>query len=252
MPRDQRSFMTFPIDMHRHPKVMRLPVEVRWTFFEMNGEACLARNDGRFSSADAEFMWPVEHLDALLNSHPSRPLIVRDGDFYVIRDFDEHQLTNAERARLAEVSRANGAKGGRPRKSETQQKPSQVSKEPRGNPAEPGAKQSQSQSQSQMTTTYVSESQSLDNRASESTDEQSAEPYKSTLAAQYGIDVEKVGRHLDDKLGLMLAPPDVVNVSMWILNKIPQPPRAPTRYIIGSIDKSPAEVQQYIHESALI
>ena len=250
MPRDQRSFMTFPIDMPRHPKVMRLPVEVRWTFFEMNGEACLARNDGRFSSADAEFMWPVEHLDALLNSHPSRPLIVRDGDFYVIRDFDEHQLTNAERARLAEVSRANGAKGGRPRKSETQQKPSQVSKEPRGNPVEPGAKQSQSQSQ--MTTTYVSESQSLDNRASESTDEQSAEPYKSTLASQYGIDVARVRKHLDDKLGLILAPPDVVNVSMWILNKIPQPPRAPTSYIIGSITKSPAEVQQYIHESALI
>lgn len=100
--------------------------------------------------------------------------------------------------------------------------------------------------------TYVSESQSRDNRASELTDEQSAEPYKSVLASQHGIDVAKVRKHLDDKLGLMLAPPDVVNVSMWILNKIPQPPRAPTRYIIGSIDKSPAEVQQYIHESALI
>lgn len=252
MPRDQRSFMTFPIDMHRHPKVMRLPVEVRWTFFEMNGEARLARNDGRFSSEDAEFMWPIEHLEALLQSHPSRPLVIREGDFYVIRDFDEHQLTNAEQERLAEVSRANGAKGGRPRKSETQQKPSQVSKEPGGNPAEPGTKQSQSQSQSQMTTTYVSESQSLDNRANESTDGQSTEPYKSVLASQHGIDVAKVRKHLDDKLGLMLAPPDVVNVSMWILNKIPQPPRAPTRYIIGSIDKSPAEVQQYIHESALI
>lgn len=100
--------------------------------------------------------------------------------------------------------------------------------------------------------THLSESQSRDTRASVGTDEQSAEPYKSVLASQYGIDVARVRKHLDDKLGLMLAPPDVVNVSMWILNKIPQPPRAPTSYIIGSITKSPAEVQQYIHESALI
>lgn len=99
--------------------------------------------------------------------------------------------------------------------------------------------------------THLSESQSRDTRASVGTDEQSAGPYKSALASQYGIDVARVRKHLDDKLGLMLEPPDVVNVSMWILNKIPQPPRAPTSYIIGSITKSPAEVQQYIHESAL-
>lgn len=98
---------------------------------------------------------------------------------------------------------------------------------------------------------YVSESQSRDTRANGRTDDQTG-PYRSALASQYGIDVEKVRRHLDEKLGLLLESPDVVNVSMWILNKIPQPPRAPTSYVIGAITKSPAEVQQYIHESALV
>lgn len=99
--------------------------------------------------------------------------------------------------------------------------------------------------------THLSESQSRDTRASAGTDGQS-EPYKSALASQYGITVERVQKHIEDKLGLILEPPDVVNVSMWILNKIPQPPRAPTSYVIGSITRSPAEVQQYIHESALV
>ena len=98
---------------------------------------------------------------------------------------------------------------------------------------------------------HLSESQSRNTRASVGTDDQS-EPYRSTLASQYGIDVAKVRKHLADKLGLMVEGPDVVNVSMWILNKIPHPPKAPTNYVIGSINKSPAEVQQYIHENGLV
>lgn len=132
MPRDQRLYMTFPIDMHRHPKIERLDPAVRWTFFEMNGEARIADNDGTFLEADAEFMWPVDHLTALTNSHPSRPLVVHEDGFYKIRDYAEHQQTRAERERLAEVSRQNGRKGGRPRKNPegTQPEPSQVSGAP--------------------------------------------------------------------------------------------------------------------------
>lgn len=102
MPKDKRLYMTFPIDFHRHPKVDRLPVDVRWTFVEMNGEARLADNDGVFDAAEAEFLWPVEHLDALVSSHPSKPLLVRDGDTYVIREYAAHQHTKADREALTQ------------------------------------------------------------------------------------------------------------------------------------------------------
>lgn len=154
MPRDKRLYMTFPIDFHRHPKLLKLPVDVRWTFVEMNGEARIAENDGVFAVEEAEFMWPLDHLVALCSSHPSRPLVVRTDDSYVIRDYSEHQLTNEDRERMAEISRTNGAKGGRPRKNPaaTQSKPKRVSEITQQNPAatqtEPGETQSLAESES--------------------------------------------------------------------------------------------------------
>jgi hypothetical protein len=122
--------MTFPNDMHRHPKVARLSVEARWAFVEMNGEARLADNDGLFMAEDALYYWPVEILAELCSSHPTRPLVVHDGEAntYLIRDYAEHQQTKAERERLAEVSRENGRKGGRPKSNpwETQTQPSET------------------------------------------------------------------------------------------------------------------------------
>lgn len=117
MPRDARLYITLPIDIHRHPKLRNLPAEVKWAFVEMNCEARIADNDGRFAQEDAEFLWPAEVLAALVASHPTRPVVTRaeNGD-YVIREYAEHQQTKADRERLAEISRENGRKGGRPPK----------------------------------------------------------------------------------------------------------------------------------------
>lgn len=38
MPRDARLYMTFPNDIHRHPKITRLAPEVRWAFIEIVAE----------------------------------------------------------------------------------------------------------------------------------------------------------------------------------------------------------------------
>ncbi len=120
MPKDPRLYMTFPIDAHRHPKIARLDVAVRWTFFEMNGEARIADNDGIFDANEAEFLWPSDHLKALVDSHPTRPLIVREGDTYVIREFAQHQYTRAQREEASARNTANGLKGGRPKKNRTE------------------------------------------------------------------------------------------------------------------------------------
>ena len=137
MPRDGRLFMTFPNDFPWHYKVQRLPVEAKWAFVEMNGYSRMNDLDGIIPVEDADFMWTREVMDLLVASHPSRPLVLRDGENYVLRDYGEHQQTKAERERLAEVSRANGARGGRPRKNPDKTQPGSV-----GNPAEPGRKQS--------------------------------------------------------------------------------------------------------------
>jgi hypothetical protein len=129
MPRDQRLYMTFPNDIHRHPKLVRLSVEARWAFIEMNGEARLSDNDGVFTADEALFHWSEAILTELCGSHPTRPLVARDGDGgYRIRDYSEHQQTRAERERLAEVSRENGRKGGRPKVNPwgTQTKPTET------------------------------------------------------------------------------------------------------------------------------
>lgn len=107
--------MTFPNDFHRHPKLLRLPVEVRWAFVEMNGEARLADNDGVFSCDEAEFLWDRAILDALVSSHPTRPLVERVADTYVIREYAQHQQTKAQRDELSAKRKAAGARGGQAR-----------------------------------------------------------------------------------------------------------------------------------------
>lgn len=97
--KDSRLYMTFPLDFPGHQKIRRLPVEARWAFVEMNAEARIADNDGIFSAEDAEFLWTRDVLDALVGSHPSRPLVERRGEVYVIREYAKHQVTKAERER---------------------------------------------------------------------------------------------------------------------------------------------------------
>lgn len=121
MPRDSRLYMTFPIDFHRHPKLARLSVGARWAFVEMNGEARIAENDGRFSAEDAEFHWGAGVLSELIASHPSRPLVTRDGDEYVIREYAQHQFTKADREALTEKRAKAGRASADARRTRAQQ-----------------------------------------------------------------------------------------------------------------------------------
>ena len=243
MPRDQRLYMTFPNDFHRHPKLQKLPVEVRWTFVEMVGEARLADNDGRFTAEDAEFMWPISHLDALAASHPTRPLVVRerDGGDYVIRDYAEHQQTRAEREALAEKRAEAGRKGGLAK--------SQAS----AKPVPSREKQTQAESESESEDFYsLSKSQSSSNRARVSTDAIDVPEMTRKLAARQGVTslrgvVDAILRHT----GLMVNSAGALQVSLSILERAKKPPTSGQRYVTEAIRQSPAEVAQFIHEHAL-
>lgn len=102
MPRDPRLYMTFPIDFWRHPKVTRLSDAAFRAFVEANGHSRILESDGVLDGEDAEFMWSPEVLTELLKSHPSRPLLLKEGETYRLRDYAEHQFTTADQAKLHE------------------------------------------------------------------------------------------------------------------------------------------------------
>jgi hypothetical protein len=101
--------MTFPIDFWTHPKVSRLSDAAFRAFVESNGQSRMRETDGVLEPDDAEFLWKPEVLAELCASHPSRPLMLRDGDDnYVLRDYAEHQFTKADRDDLSQ-KRADAA-----------------------------------------------------------------------------------------------------------------------------------------------
>lgn len=110
MPRDQRLYMTFPIDFWKHEKVRRLSDAAFRAFVESNGHSRERETDGVIEAADAEFIWDASALQELCKSHPTRPLLLLDGDRYVIRDYAEHQFTKADRDDLTQKRRAAAEK----------------------------------------------------------------------------------------------------------------------------------------------
>lgn len=239
MPRDARLYMTFPNDFHRHPKLRKLPPEVRWTFVEMNGEARIADNDGIFTHEDAEFEWSIEHLNLLVSSHPTRPLVVKTDAHYVIRDYAEHQQTKAEREALSAKRSAAGRKGGK---------------------AKPSAKQvlstgeqteAESESESESEDYYSPPmSQSRDTRASASTDAFEISEHTRLAASQKGVDLAGIARALEP-LGLTVDGYGAMALANHLLDKSKTFPNAPHRYVMRCIAQSPHEVAQFLHDSGL-
>lgn len=133
MPRDKRLYMTFPIDFWTHPKVSRLSDAAFRAFVESNGHSRMIESDGRIEAEDAEFMWQPDVLAELLRSHPTRPLMLRNGDEYVLRDYAEHQFTKADRDALTEKkSRAGKASAESRERARVQQVLNTTQQEPTG------------------------------------------------------------------------------------------------------------------------
>lgn len=113
MPKDQRLYMTFPIDFPEHPKVKPLTVAAKWAFVEMNAYSRREELDGKISARLALTMWSPVLLQELVESHPKRPLVLLRRDVYVIRDYAQHQFTTADLADLHKKRSEAGSLGGK-------------------------------------------------------------------------------------------------------------------------------------------
>jgi len=105
--------MTFPIDFDEHPKVEPLSDAAFRTFVAMNGYSRRQKLDGRIPAVVARKRWKVRALTELLDSHPERPLLLLDGNTYVLREYAEHQFTTQDEADLHEKRSKAGALGGK-------------------------------------------------------------------------------------------------------------------------------------------
>lgn len=113
MPRDQRLYMTFPIDFWMHPKIEPLSDAAFRVFVEMNGYSRMQLLDGRIPRTYADRKWRKRALGELCANHPERPSLTVDGDDYVIWNYAEHQSTAADIEDLRAKRAAAGSKGGR-------------------------------------------------------------------------------------------------------------------------------------------
>jgi hypothetical protein len=105
--------MTFPIDFDEHPKVEPLSDGAFRAFVSMNGYSRRQRLDGNIPKAIAVRRWKPRFLAELVASHPERPLVLLDGDTYVIRDYAEHQFTTTDEAELKKKRAEAGSMGGK-------------------------------------------------------------------------------------------------------------------------------------------
>ena len=247
MPRDARLYMTFPNDFHRHPKLTRLPVDVRWTFVEMNGEARIADNDGVFDVADAEFMWPLAHLEALVGSHPTRPLVTRDGDQYTIRDYSEHQQTREERDDLHAKRAAAGALGAAARVSKRQASAKQVLSKVEQTYAE-----SESESELEIhDLSKTSKSRSRNKHASDVTDSYTS-PTIRRMGNQAGIiDAPALVAEILSWTGRDVSADRLPGLVNHFISKSKTPVRSTQAYMVKCLRESALEVQQYIDQEGL-
>ena len=248
--KDERLFMTFPNDMHRHPKLTRISVAARWAFIEMNGEARLNDNDGVFSAEDAEFMWSPALLAELVGSHPSKPLVQRVDDTYVIREFAKHQQTKADREALAQ-KRSEAGKAGAAKRWQGDSKAMASAKQMVGKPKQAIA-ESESESESELQTDLTSiSSQSatplaVDNLRTDSIQESEEQIVGArALAATQKLDLEKIRQLAAERCGRDLGFGEALRLGTLIVSKSRVSVRSPTSYVVRAFNE-PFEVQQLI------
>lgn len=124
MPRDPRPYVTYPLGYTSHPRWELLSDAAFRAMHEMQDVMRQQGLDGRMLIAQAERRWRKRVLAELVAGIDDRPLLVREGDHYVVRSYAEHQFTTADaealRKKRAEAGRAGGLASGSSRRSKAE------------------------------------------------------------------------------------------------------------------------------------
>lgn len=240
MPRDQRLYMTFPIDFDEHPKVEGLSDSAFRAFVSMNGYSRRHGLDGRVPASTARRRWKPRALAELVASHPERPLVLLDGDTYVIRDYAEHQLTNADIEDLRKKRSDAGAKGGRARMR---------------NQANASTDPKQMLEQTASTIQAESESEIERPRLNESSREVDAHDGRDSIdalkqrAKLLGIrDLAGLRDSIATAVGEPVAMSGAYEVALTIVTKSPRPVKNVDAYVTTACRDTPFEVQKAYFE----
>lgn len=243
MPRDQRLYMTFPIDFPDHPKVKPLSVAAKWAFVEMNAYSRRQGLDGVIPIATARAMWSRKVLADLVASHPTRPLIVLDADSYVIRDYADHQLTSGDIEDLHEKRSRAGAMGGKAKAERKQTSSNRVaSAKAKGKQA---LAESESESELEKDLTDITHLP----QSSPDPNVRDAGPDWVTLpllqkAASVGIrDLPEVYHRLKLTVDGQLSPSAAIELAEVIITRSQHPVKDVDAYVASSCRKSPGDVQ---------
>lgn len=100
-----------------------------------------------------------------------------------------------------------------------------------------------------MNRDYLSTESSHDSYASDVvTDSAPSSRFQERSAARSGlIDVPEIVAAIHKRTGIRISGDRAIGVSNWILDKSVHPPRAPQRYVLAAIEKSPAEIEQHLY-----
>ena len=112
MPRDPRPYLTYPVGYTTHPRWELHSDAAFRALHEMQDYSRSLLTDGRIDRRVAERRWPKKVLAELLAGIDDRPLLVLDGDVYVLRSYAEHQMTAADVEDLRSKRATAGRKGG--------------------------------------------------------------------------------------------------------------------------------------------
>lgn len=205
--------------------------------------------DGRIPGPMAAMFAKPRQLVELTTNDPDRPSLRKDGDDYWIHDFLEHQPSKEQIEQQQEQNRANGAKGGRPRKTETEPKRNPTGNR-NGTQTEPKQNtESESQSEAETTTGYDTQSSPVPNREAD-TGSDGGESLDQLVARQamtlYGVEYTKVRTAIAKACNRVPNPSDVLAIIAGVHERAHKPIKSPTGVVITSIRNDWAEWQQYL------
>lgn len=241
MPRDSRLYMTFPIELPEHPKIKPLSDAAFRVFIEINAYSRRLGLDGRVPVAAARATWKSKALAELIANHPERPTLSLEDDVYVIHNYADHQLTNADIEDLRKKRAEAGQKGG---------KAAALARANAEQTSSAGVPESESESESGLSPTQdthirlVTETGLTDDRTPVD---------NSAHWAEFGItDIGQIRRAIVTAIGHAVTEPEAGRIVGWIMAKAEQSgtkPDSMQAYLLGAIRKSWSEVQQYYHEA---